>query len=211
MQFAVVTAVEKLRSARTPPLKHVMPLDPALFTVETRSALAKARLEKPLSLNYSQPTRLLTILDRLGEAVGVQILVDWQDVAAAGWNPAAEASVVASNQPLAAALDALLGPLDLTWRIIDGQTIQVVTPERLAEQGEFELYKVGELISKDLSGEALVAKVRTALGDAAFRDGGGSGEVRFESDSGCLLAWLPQPKQRELEALLSKWRSEVVK
>ena len=59
-----------------------------------------------------------------------------------------------SNQPLAAALDALLGPLDLTWRIIDGQTLQVVTPERLAEQGEFEFYKVGELINKDLSGEA---------------------------------------------------------
>ena len=83
---------ETAAAARTPPLKHVLPLDPALFTVETRSALAKARLEKPLSLNYSQPTRLLTILDRLGEAAGVRILVDWQDVAAAGWNPAAEAS-----------------------------------------------------------------------------------------------------------------------
>ncbi len=211
MQFAVLLAVEKLRRARTPPLPLVSKLDSPLFTIETRSALTKARLEKPLSLNYSQPTRLLTILDRLSEAAGVQILVDWQDVASAGWNPAAEATLVASNQPLAAALDALLGPLDLTWRIIDGQTLQVVTPQRLAEQGEFELYRVDQIISQDLSGDALAAKVRAALGDAAFRDGGGGGEIRYESESGCLLAWLPQPRQRELEALLTKWRSERAK
>src|SRR5204863_1673594 len=113
--------------------------DPAFFTLDSRGARAKARLETPVSLNYSQPTRLVTVLQRLGETAGVRILVDWHDVASAGWNPAGEASLVASNQPLAAALDALLNPLDLTWRIIDGQTLQVVTPARLAEQGELEV------------------------------------------------------------------------
>jgi hypothetical protein len=208
VQFSVLLAIEKLRTAHTPPLAHELKLDPALFKLDTRSSLAKQRLEKPISLNYSQPTRLVTILERLGGAAGMRILVDWRDVARAGWNPAGEATLVSSNQPLASALDALLGPLDLTWRIIDGQTLQVVTPAMLAERGELEFYKADDLISGSMSGEALLAKVRAALGEAAFASGGGNGEIRYEGEGKCLLAWLPQPKQRELEALLEKWRSE---
>ena len=96
--------------------------------LDSRTSKARPRLETPVSLTYSQATRLITILQRLEEAAGVRILVDWRDLAAAGWNPAAEASLVASKQPLAAALDALLDPLDLTWRVVDGRTLQVVTP-----------------------------------------------------------------------------------
>jgi hypothetical protein len=113
---------EKLRTARG--LKHLSRLDSAQFRLETRAARALARLETPISLNYSQLTRLSLVLDRLGELAGVRILVDWRDVAAAGWNPAGEATLVSSQQPLAAALDALLTPLDLTWRVVDGQTLQ---------------------------------------------------------------------------------------
>jgi DNA-directed RNA polymerase subunit RPC12/RpoP len=197
VQLQVFIALEKLRTARTPPLPHVLKLDPALFQLETRSRQAQSRLEKPLSLNFSQPTRLVTILERLGEAAGVRILVDWHDIASAGWNPAAEAKLLVSNQPLSAALDTLLNPLDLTWRIIDGQTIQVVTPARLVSQAELELYKI------DNYSDALLAKVRSALGEAIFSEAGGTCEIRYEPASKCLLAWLPQPKQRELESLLS--------
>jgi hypothetical protein len=146
VQFEVLMALEKLRAAHQPPLKHVSPLDPALFKPQTRSSRAKPALARPISLNYSQATRLVTILERLGEAAKVRIVVDWVDVASAGWNPAGEAKLLVANQPLSAALDALLEPLDLTWRVIDGQTIQVVTPARLAAQGELELYPVGELL-----------------------------------------------------------------
>ena len=84
-----------------------------LFKPQTRSSLAKAALARPISLNYSQPTRLVTILERLGEAAKVRIVVDWVDVARAGWNPAADAKLLVANQPLSAALNALLEPLDL--------------------------------------------------------------------------------------------------
>jgi hypothetical protein len=210
VQYQVLLAVEKLREAHTPPLKHESSLDPALFKLDTRSVLAKSRLEKPVTLNYSQPTRLLTILERLYAATGVRILVDWRDVASLGWNPAAEATLVARNEPLSAALDALLTPLDLTWRVIDGQTLQVVTPTRLTEQGELECYKVGDLLNGSQTSDDLLAKIRAALGDATFTSGGGIGEIRFDESGKCLLAWLPQPKQRELESLLAKWREAKV-
>jgi hypothetical protein len=201
-------AIEKLREARTPPLAHELKLDPIFFKLDTRMALAKSRLEKPVSLNYSQPTRLLTIFERLRAATGMRILVDWRDVAAAGWNPAGEATLVVRNEPLSTALDALLTPLDLAWRVIDGQTVQVVTPARLAEQGELELYQVHDLLPGGQSSDELIARIRAALGESNFSAAGGSGEIRFDEPGKCLLAWLPQPKQRELESLLAKWRGE---
>jgi hypothetical protein len=210
VQFEVLMALEKLRAARRPPLAHVLKLDPSLFKPASRSTLAKAALTRPISLNYSQPTRLMTILERLGEAAKVRIVVDGVDVAGAGWNPAGDAKLLVSNQPLSAALDALLEPLDLAWRVIDGQTIQVVTPARLAAQGEFELYPVDDLL-KGGDGEALVVRAKTALGEGNFREAGGGGEIRYDAGSQCLLAWLPQGEQRELEGLLEKWRVEPSK
>jgi hypothetical protein len=203
----VLLAIEKLRETRMPPLVHELKLDPQFFQLDSRTAQARPKLERNISLNYSQPTRLLTILERLGSLAGVRILVDWRDVASAGWNPLGEATLVASKQPLQSALDALLTPLDLGWRVIDAQTIQVVTPARLNEQGELEIYKVGDLLAIDQSPDALVGKIRAGLGDGAFIAGGGNGEIRYDEDGQCLLAWLPQPKQRELEALLAKWRA----
>jgi hypothetical protein len=52
-----------------------------------------------------------------------------------------------------------------------------------------------------------VARLQAALGEASFRSGGGIGELRYDAPSQCLLAWLPQPKQRELEELLNKARN----
>ena len=83
-----------------------------------------------------------------------------------------------------------------------------MTPTRLAEQGELEFYKIDDLLAGGQTSDELLAKIRAALGESAFTVSGGIGEIRFDEPSKCLLAWLPQPKQRELEALLTKWRGE---
>jgi hypothetical protein len=208
-QFQVLIAIEKLRAGRTPPISSKTKLDPALLNLDSRLKQAGPRLAKRISLNYGQPTKLLEILDNLGRATGLRILVDWHDVAAAGWNPAAEATLVVSNQPVVDALDALLTPLDLTARIIDAQTLQVVTPARLAAQGELEFYKVADVITAEITADILVARIRAALGDESFIAGGGNGEIRFDDATKCLLAWLPQPKQQQLEVLLTTWRTKA--
>ena len=207
VQAQVHLLCEKLRTARKRP--NVLKLDPALFQLASRTARAQERLQTPVSLNFHQPTRLTAILDRVGEAAGVRILVDWQGLASAGWNPDADATLVANKQPLVDALDALLNPLDLTWRAIDGRTLQVVTPARLSERSEIEFYPAADLATDDPAGEALQTRLMEAFGPPHFREGGGSGELRFDQISKCLIAALPQPKQRELEALLAKWRSEL--
>lgn len=208
VQFQVLIALEKLRASHTPPLPPKAKMDPAYIKLDSRLKQAGPRLAKSISLNYGQPTRLVTIFDRLGEATGMRILVDWRDAARAGWNPAGEGTLVANNQPLVAALEALLTPLDLTVRIVDSQTLQVLTPAGLADREELEFYKIADLLSSETTADALIAKIRTTIGDEAFISAGGGGEIRFDDATKCLLAWLPQLKQWQLEALLTQWREK---
>jgi hypothetical protein len=144
-------------------------------------------------------------LQHLEEAGSVRILVDWRDVAAAGWNPEGEATLAAHEQPLAAALTALLEPMDLAWRIVDGRTLQVVRPESLHSRCELELYAAPGLLKNDPSGETLLSLIRTTLGEEQFKSGGGPGEIRCDAAGQCLVVWLPQPRQQELAAHLAKW------
>lgn len=210
-QFQVLLAIEKLRASRTPPLPPKTPINTTLFQLDSRLKQAGPRLVKPLSLNFSRPTRLVEICDLLSKLGGMRVVVDWHDVVTAGWNPAGEATLVANNQPLVDALESLLTPLDLTFRIIDAQTLQVVTRARLNDAGELEAYRVADLLSGEASGDALVAKIRSTLGDNTFVAGGGTGEIRYDPTGKCLFAWLPQPRQRELEVLLATMRTSTKK
>ena len=159
VQAQVHLVCEKLRTARQRP--HVLKIDPALFPARFARARAAAKLATPVSLNFSQPTRLTAVLGRLGEAASVRILVDWQGIAAAGWNPDADATLVADKQPLGDALDALLNPMELAWRAIDGRTLQVVTAAKLAERCEIEFYPVADLVAGDPAGEGLQSRLPT--------------------------------------------------
>jgi hypothetical protein len=191
---------EKLRTARK--LKHASKFPPALFQLDSRTKQAVAKLKTPVSLNLQQPASLTKLLSQLEQAGGVRILVDWRDIAAAGWNPAAEATLVVEKEPLAMALTKLLEPMDLAWRVVDVQTIQVITPQTLAARTEIELYAVGDLTKEDPSGQKLVSEIRETLGEPLFLDQGGRCEIRFDVAGQCLVASLPQPKQQDLEAFL---------
>jgi len=209
----LLVAFEKLRTARKLPYATGTKYEPALFALGTRSARVQARLQSPVSVTFAQPASFPRILALLEELSGLRILVDWRGLAAAGWNSDGEATLVADKQPLATALDALLGPMDLTWRVVDGRTIEVVTIERLAGELELEFYKVDSLAVDDPSGASLITKVRAALGDSLFRDAGGSDssgpcDLSYDEPGQCLLAALPQGKQRELEALLETLRAD---
>ncbi|MDX1948200.1 MAG: hypothetical protein SFU86_22610 [Pirellulaceae bacterium] len=195
---------EKLRTARRLPAPpYLKNYDPALASLATRGQRAAPKLPTPVTLNFSQPTPLPRILARLEQAAGVRILVDWLDVARAGWNPDGEATLVADKLPLGAALEKLLGPMDLAWRVVDGTTLQVLTPQALAERMELEVYPVGPLVADDPTGQALLTRLRQELGEKVLKDDGGQGEIRFDLVGRCLIASLPQPQQQRLEGLLA--------
>ena len=201
---------EKLRTARKLPYASKFP--PALFQLDSRTRQASPRLKTNVTLNFHQPLPLVKILEELAQAAnsagpanrgpGLRILVDWRDIASGGWNPDAVTTLVTQDESLALALQKLLEPMDLAWRVVDGQTIQVVSPATLASRPEIELYLAGDLTKDDPTGAQLIASIRETLGEDLFRDAGGPCELRFDLAGQTLVAALPQPKQQDLEAFL---------
>ena len=191
--------LEKLRVARSMAVRSRQPAE--VFRLESRSARARDALAAPISLNYSQPTLLVIVLDRLAKEGHVRILVDWKALAAEGWNADGEGILTIQNKPLSEALTELLAPMDLTWRAVDEQTVQVSTAAALDQALELELYPARTLAADAAAGNALAARLSSALSLEA----NSAGALRFDPVSGCILASLPQPKQQQLEKLLAEW------
>jgi hypothetical protein len=190
---------EKLRIARGGKKRSSYP--DALFDLRTRREQAADNLARPLTINYVRPTPLVEIVARIEKESGLRILIDWQAVAEQGWNPGGEATLIAEGQPLGEALTSMLEPMDLSWRAVSADILQITTPEALAAEGELEFYPVAGLLEKETPDE-FVARLERLLGGEYFRSGGGYGSLQFDAKSKYLLAVLPQPQQVDLTAIL---------
>ncbi len=194
---------EKLRVARG--LKPLSTgLDADTFRLVTRTEKAAARLATPISLTFKRAP-LVKVCQKLSADGKMRILIDWRGIAASGWNPDAEVTLVVANRPLAETLTALLEPMDLAYRVIDGRTIQIVAPQYLAEHLELELHPVKELVSGPEQMEPLLAQVRASLTEGAAEP---LGRIWLDPESKCLVTMLPQPKQQLLTKLLGEWRAK---
>lgn len=195
-----VLLIEKLRVARG--LKPASKFDAKLFELTTRSERAQPALATPITLNFSIPTPLTRVTQRLGKTAGVRILIDWQSLSAAGWNPDGEVTLTVEKKPLSFALTDLTTRMELAWRIVDAKTVQILAPPALAERTELEFHPVAQIAPNEAAGAALVAKIRTTLGGQAFRDAGGRGELRYDPAGKCLIALLSPPQHTQVATLL---------
>lgn len=203
VHYRVIAFCESLRSARG--LAPRTKFEQTLFQPQTQQKAARTKLATSISLNYRHPTELTTILDNFGKVTGFAILVDWRAAGEAGWPPGAKGSVVADKTPLNDALHSLLTPMDLTYRVVDGATLEITTPERLRSRLETEFYPVGDILAGKFTSATLLEQIRSEFG--ADRFGEGKGALYLDPQSQHLIVALPQPQQLELAALLGDWRS----
>lgn len=197
----VSTFLERLRVARGLPKKSSF--DEEFFLPVSRSARASPQFSKTITLNYSRPTSFPKVVRRLAQEAGVSILIDWQSVAQAGWNPDAEITLNATNQPLRNTLDAMLKPMDLVYRIVDKSTFQITVPAELEARNELEFYRVDSLARDAAEAESLIERITKEVGI----DPEAGGVLKYDPPSRCLMVVLSQPRQQALEKLLLEWNA----
>jgi hypothetical protein len=196
----VLVFCEKLRLARGKPLRSRG--NPARFVLTTRRGQARKMLDQHVTANFHQPTPLGTVLAFLAEASGSDILIDRAALALAETSEGVEAALSAKDLPLGTALDELLPPLGLTYRVLDPRTLQVTSEEAAEERLELEFYPIeaGQAGAEP----AFMAQIKAQAAPASWAEAGGAGEIVFDAASGCLLVLQSQPVQQAIERLLAK-------
>lgn len=195
--FRAMLFCDRLRMARGLPPQSKFPKE--VFTIEPRLSQAKKLLETPVTINYVQPTLFVRILARLSKETGLQIIVDWRAVAELGWSPDGEATISASNEPIGQALAEMLLPMDLTYRVINANTVQVTSPSALVARLDVEFYPAKDVLLPQEKPAAFLEHIRKELG---LRDIGAA--VYLDDASKHLIAALPQPWHKELVDLLNR-------
>lgn len=200
LQREVAILLGKLRTARRGPASP--PAADSRFKVESRARLATSQLEQQIVLNVRQPTPLGRIADQLHTKTGMQFLFDSPALYAAGRWSQSLGTLATEGEPLAAALARLLGPLGLTFRVVDERTVEVTSPAALAARRELEVYRVDDLSrlrgGADKLLASLVAECPTLVTTSA--------SLVLDPTTGLVVAWQPQPVQRQLEAWLDEQR-----
>jgi hypothetical protein len=87
--------------------------------------------------------------------------VDWSALAAAEFDRSSPIACSVIGRPWQAAFDGILEPLNLAWWAVDGETIQITTPEALAEIQRVEFYMVPESLRDQLASGESFAELST--------------------------------------------------
>jgi hypothetical protein len=205
VQHQVLTFLEKLRTARGKPLRSQ--LDPQRVTLDTRRDQARATLARPVTASFVEPAPLTEVVAYLEEIGQTTIVVDWIALAAAGIPANGRGTLKADKQPLSAALDSLLAPMQLAYRVGGADVLQVTTRKEAAARLDLEFYRIGDLLDDKVSPESLIKRIKEQAAAGSWSDAGGPA-IHFDAPGKCLIVLQGQPVQSEVQALLEKLRAE---
>jgi hypothetical protein len=195
--FGAIRFCEMLRVARGLPPRSSFPAK--LFELTSRTERARENLTHPVSVTFLEPAPLQRIVRYLGDAGKTHLLVDWVALAEEGWTPDAATTFTATNEPLGAALNRLLAPQGLAYRVIDTDLLQVTTRRHEAGRVELEFYPIeAASAASAFTAEQWRQQVQDWVGAEHFAAGGGPGHMEFDAPSRCILVSLPQEQQRRL-------------
>jgi hypothetical protein len=205
IQARIQTLCQQLRLARGLPTQGGLP--PSEFSLELRIASALPRLEQTLAADFAIPAPLVSILDQLAAEVGMAFVIDWRSLIAIGWNPDSLARVELTEESLSTVLQELLGPMQLTFRVINETTLQITTPAVAAQTLELGFFPLQDLMEKD-AGQKILTGVRGALGDTLGLERAGGG-MRFDNPSQTLIINAPQHQLAAVARQLEQIRLEA--
>jgi hypothetical protein len=194
IQYEILLLLERCRVARGLSTRSKYPS--SLISPQPAHAAAAERLKAPATFTFTQYTPLREIFRYWQQELDVALLIDWPAISAERLWPETRIACSAANQPWGEAMDSVLEPLGLSWRAVDGRTIQITTREKVRCEPQVEIYRV----ASGASGEQLFAKI-TEL--AAANEPASAPAMAYDAASQLLLVRQPAAVQRQIVAAMS--------
>jgi hypothetical protein len=153
---------ERLRLARSLAVRSKYPRE--LLAIDSPYDKLTPKLGRRTTFTFLPWTRLADVVHEWQALAGVTILVDWQALAEAEFNPSSALTCSSIDRPWLESLDGVLGPLGLAWWPVDSQTLQITSRDALARIERVEFYAVPQKLSSEFpAGDALVAALQKEI------------------------------------------------
>lgn len=169
VQYETLLLLERIRQARKLPLKSRYPA--RLVAGESPYAALAERLGAPATFTFTDYAPLRAIFRHWQEETEVAVLVDWPALSLAGLWPPTRIACSQHGVPWGEAMDAVLEPLDLGWRAVDGRTIQITTLDSIQADPQSIVLSGVSAAALDAARQRLSADARTRLTVLAVGDG----------------------------------------
>jgi hypothetical protein len=204
-----------LRAARRDPVGVAVAPPTAL---QSPHFSARGALSKKITLNYTTPTKLEKVLARLAEASKLTVVVNWQALANDNVGPATEVRMSATDVPVEKAFAALVDPMQLAFRVVDGHTIEITTQDELAGHPELAAFPLADLATDAAKLSAIMDRVKQQFGPPVGTSADSTAAVSATTDAG--IAWYldepsktlfllaPQDTHIQLEAVFREARGK---
>ncbi|GIW93120.1 MAG: hypothetical protein KatS3mg110_1161 [Pirellulaceae bacterium] len=200
VQYEVRMFCERLRVARGARPQGTVPLYVA--QLRPRIDMAIDRLAQSITVHRPVGVPLLQILDEIAEASDLVLVVDWNGLIGEGWTPQSLARLDVEDVSVSEALQQLLGPMQLSFRVIDARTLQITTMPRAWNLEEIAFFPLDAVWGKD-EGRTVLERVRTVLGHAEA-PGVARGRFLVDPVSRTLMLVAPQYRIAQVAGLLER-------
>ena len=108
--------------------------DPRRFELATRHAKNADLLARKITAGIGRPASLCEVVDYLGAQTNATFLIDEPALAGVGLASETEARLIARDQPLEQALEHVLMPLGLVYRVVDNNVLEITSPASVARR-----------------------------------------------------------------------------
>ncbi len=177
----------------------------ATEVLETQTASAATNLNQPLNWAPHWERSLDDVLERLRRDTGLRVLVDWDAIVSQGWNPTLRVPGNIRSRSAREFLDQLTQSMELAWRIVDSQTVEITTHERMRVRQDLEIYSLADLAKTGLTAERIRDLLNAVLGVQAGRAGA---IWYYDSPTQSLWILAPQWLHQQVEPVLDRLRNK---
>jgi hypothetical protein len=142
------------------------------------------------------------VLNQLHREDGMTLIVNWDELLNANWNPNVMVPWLSEGLTLEKTLRELTLSMGLAYRMLDHRTLEITSKQKYWRETRLEIYACGRQLQNRFTGNQIIEFLKEGI--AADLPNGVYTQVLFSPDYDCVVALLPDPLHIRIERILNQ-------